>query len=968
MSKDELPSINDILGDNNLPSYKDFLEKKEELPSVEEYISESNQNTLEEETQTIEDANGESFLEVTDVIQTPEWSELVRLVNDVRKDIPKIPEIRYYDEQLEEICEKISQIQQDYVKSDKIDALNVQNENFEGKLSEIEAKIPTVKYYDHDINSIYDKITDIKEEIKNLPEVKYYEEDLESLKSKIERVNEAIPTFPDWIQKVQEVPDFSWIGKTFSIIDDDFNKVQGHLDLIKEKIDREVNVINESIEVKEFEFKVDVKNLNENLDQTNDRITKTKDRIYEEIKESSIRIWELRNTFKDDDKKLKKSILSEQNKLKQSLEKQIEKIDEQSVKADESILNFFTNLKETVDNLPEVKYYDEDISSIKGDISSLKTGLKELNEISSLIKKDQKVLEENYLLNEPPSEKENAGNQTDALTPLDQKFATLDDLSNHYRLFINRITTQLSTIGGGGAGFIKDLDDVDITGLQNNYILKWDDPNNKWIVASGGNIGAGGTWHTDSIGISTTKSVGINTSSAVTGKSLYVDGDVQFTGNLSVGGTITKEDIKNLDSIGIITARSGITVTSNGLNVSGVSTISTGIGTVHIGVGQTTLLVDGDARVTGILTIGRGSITLDPNSKKITGVDEIIVGTAVTVSIKQDTKGNIAFEKEDGSEASVGIGTTVSINTTGIITAASFSGDGSQLSNIISGVGIQSGSVRVGTGFTDVNFTGTGVTIVGSGKTITVNVPTATLTRQTETITGVTTVFAITGGYDVGLIDVYVNGAKQISGSDYTASNGTTVTMTPFVNNGDVVEFQKIDQLRVAGITSTTSAGNAFNLNSQPASHYLDYDNFTNTPTIPTNTNQLTNGAGFITTSFTNTNQLTNGAGFITGSSSGVELTGIVTSIVAGDNITISGSTGIVTITSTASGGGSGISTISGVVNIANDLDVDGHTNLDNVSIAGVVTATSFSGDGSGLTNTGASVAKSSAIASFLGR
>jgi len=36
-----------------------------------------------------------------------------------------------------------------------------------------------------------------------------------------------------------------------------------------------------------------------------------------------------------------------------------------------------------------------------------------------------------------------------------------------------------------------------------------------------------------------------------------------------------------------------------------------------------------------------------------------------------------------------------------------------------------------------------------------------------------------------------------------------------------------------------------------------------------------------------------------------------------------------------------GITTINGVVNIANDLDVDGHTNLDNVSVAGVTT---FSG------------------------
>ena len=37
-------------------------------------------------------------------------------------------------------------------------------------------------------------------------------------------------------------------------------------------------------------------------------------------------------------------------------------------------------------------------------------------------------------------------------------------------------------------------------------------------------------------------------------------------------------------------------------------------------------------------------------------------------------------------------------------------------------------------------------------------------------------------------------------------------------------------------------------------------------------------------------------------------------------------------------------------VNVSGDLDVDGHTNLDNVSISGVVTATSYHGDGSNLT------------------
>jgi len=34
-----------------------------------------------------------------------------------------------------------------------------------------------------------------------------------------------------------------------------------------------------------------------------------------------------------------------------------------------------------------------------------------------------------------------------------------------------------------------------------------------------------------------------------------------FTGNVSVGGTLTYEDVTNIDSVGIITARSGIVVT-----------------------------------------------------------------------------------------------------------------------------------------------------------------------------------------------------------------------------------------------------------------------------------------------------------------------------------------------------------------------------------------------------------------------
>ena len=38
-------------------------------------------------------------------------------------------------------------------------------------------------------------------------------------------------------------------------------------------------------------------------------------------------------------------------------------------------------------------------------------------------------------------------------------------------------------------------------------------------------------------------------------------GDATFNGNVSIGGTLTYEDVTNVDSVGLLTARSGIRVT-----------------------------------------------------------------------------------------------------------------------------------------------------------------------------------------------------------------------------------------------------------------------------------------------------------------------------------------------------------------------------------------------------------------------
>ena len=111
-----------------------------------------------------------------------------------------------------------------------------------------------------------------------------------------------------------------------------------------------------------------------------------------------------------------------------------------------------------------------------------------------------------------------------------------------------------------------------------------------------------------------------------------------FSGNVSVGGTLTYQDVKHIDAIGIITAQQGIQILNNGLNItSGIATIVGTSGTTTIGgVGNTALYVDGNARVVGLLTVGRASVTIDGDNNTITtGIVTItnssVVGDNVTI-------------------------------------------------------------------------------------------------------------------------------------------------------------------------------------------------------------------------------------------------------------------------------------------------------------------------------------------------
>ena len=142
---------------------------------------------------------------------------------------------------------------------------------------------------------------------------------------------------------------------------------------------------------------------------------------------------------------------------------------------------------------------------------------------------EQVTLKEN-VITEPPST-----DNVDPLTPLDQKFVTFDKLSEHYQLFINRIQRQLSTLGGGGAVRIQDMDDIDLsTAKVNNKFLKYDSATNKWL-------GADASVETVNIIDDTSPQLGGNldlNSKNITG-----------TGNIDITGTVTATDINSASDI-----------------------------------------------------------------------------------------------------------------------------------------------------------------------------------------------------------------------------------------------------------------------------------------------------------------------------------------------------------------------------------------------------------------------------------
>jgi len=129
--------------------------------------------------------------------------------------------------------------------------------------------------------------------------------------------------------------------------------------------------------------------------------------------------------------------------------------------------------------------------------------------------------------------------------------------------------------------------------------------------AVGGNLTVDGSATVGGVSVLTTTGDGSALSGIVTGitagDNISVSG---ATGNVTITGLANTSDVR-----------------ANTLVVSGITTLgsSNGIGTVTIGIGTTALFVEGNARVTGILTVGTASITIDGTNNKIN------VGSGVTI-------------------------------------------------------------------------------------------------------------------------------------------------------------------------------------------------------------------------------------------------------------------------------------------------------------------------------------------------
>ena len=210
------------------------------------------------------------------------------------------------------------------------------------------------------------------------------------------------------------------------------------------------------------------------------------------------------------------------------------------------------------------------------------------------------------------------------------------------------------------------------------------------------------------------------------------------------------------------------------------------------------------------------------------------------------------------------------------------------------------------------------------------------IASQTFEPTGIQTDFTFAAGYDPGYIDVYFNGARLVYANDYTATNGSSVGLTTYANNGDVLELVAYKAFNVGNVQEAAAnftVGNQLTVVGATTATTAYYTGIVTASSFSGDGSALT---GVANTDFINATQL-NVIGVATASSfvgDGSGLTGVASTdnIITGVAVTIGG---ILRVTDTTQSTSSttGAVIVSGGVGIAKSLNVGG-----NISVGGTLT------------------------------
>jgi hypothetical protein len=325
---------------------------------------------------------------------------------------------------------------------------------------------------------------------------------------------------------------------------------------------------------------------------------------------------------------------------------------------------------------------------------------------------------------------------------------------------------DVSRIGIQSAGtLVGNVNTLNFVGAGNSILLNGGTID---VSISGGGAGAGGTWsnYDSNAGVTTTKKVKIQNDLEVTGVSTFAavnattgsfSGFVAFSTSISVGGTITYEDVTNIDSVGLVTARTGLRVLAGGINAVGFSTFSA----IRLG--------DGDGNHTNNLKFGADN-------------DLNIYHNGFHAFLQNQT-GNVYLRSSSGTSINI----EPAAGAAGIIANAFgdvelYFNNSKKLETTAAGVSITgtstcTGSVQVGSGQSFGSSTGSAAVYYGDGSNLT-NLPAAGLTTEALVSSGIVTTLNLTAAQDH---KVTASGITTITVSGGTEAESHTVRI---INSG----------------------------------------------------------------------------------------------------------------------------------------------------------------------------------------